>query len=388
MSATRRRHITTGQPAVFSLEDRAVQVHWGHLPPGPIELSAGPVSVAIDHPGGPGAVVIDGLEPERDYEVRVGGRVIETVRTLAPPPGALLHRIATVSDLHIGERHVGLFPTVWDHHRHHATSCARAALDQIVEWGADLLVIKGDLTNTSERWQYDELGPLLAGFPIPMVVIPGNHDGGNHRHDDVVTAMGRHGVEVERGVKVLDVPGARVVVVSTMRDGRSAGEVVGSRRAAMLDAVSGAPGGVLVFFHHQLQPTPFPLYWPPGIVGRAATELADELAAANPATLLSAGHTHRHRRRDHGPLVITEVGSPKDYPGTWGGYAVHAGGVRQQVRRVAGTEQLDWTERTGRILGGIWGRWSIGERDARCFSHTWPTTEASPRARRRETAGV
>lgn len=376
----------TSRPAVFSVEDRAIQVHWGSLPAGPLEVAAGERSVAVDHPGGPGAVLVDGLEPGQDYAVRVAGRFVDRVRTLTPPPGALVHRIATISDLHIGESHVGLFPTVFDHRRHHATMCARSAIEQLVEWGADLLVVKGDLTNTSTRAQYDELGPILAAVPIPMVVIPGNHDGGNHRSDDVVAAMARHGVHVERGVAVVDVPGVRVVVVNTMRDGRSAGEVVGARREAMLDAVAGAPGGVLVFFHHQLQPSPLPLYWPPGIVGRQAVDLADALVAANPATIVSTGHTHRHRRRDHGPLMITEVGSPKDYPGTWAGYAVHEGGVRQQVRRVHGARELDWTERTGRILLGQWGRWSIGTVEDRCFSHTWPSVRGRAEGWGRETA--
>jgi hypothetical protein len=96
------------------------------------------------------------------------------------------------------------------------------------------------------------------------------------------------------------------------------------------------------------------------------------VAAANPATLVTAGHTHRNRRRRHGPIPITEVGSPKDYPGVWAGYAIHEGGIRQIVRRTADPHVLAWTERTGDTVMGQWRRWSPGSLDDRCFSHTWP----------------
>ena len=97
------------------------------------------------------------------------------------------------------------------------------------------------------------------------------------------------------------------------------------------------------------------------------------MASANPATLVTAGHTHRNRRRRYGPIPITEVGSPKDYPGVWAGYAIHEGGIRQIVRRTADPSVLAWTERTGDTVMGQWRRWSPGSLDDRCFSHTWPS---------------
>jgi hypothetical protein len=71
-------------------------------------------------------------------------------------------------------------------------------------------------------------------------------------------------------------------------------------------------------------------------------------------------------------VVVTEVGSTKDHPGTWAGYAVHDGGIRQVVRRVAAPEAIRWTEATRRSYLGVWGPWSTWARSARCFTHPWP----------------
>jgi hypothetical protein len=129
---------------------------------------------------------------------------------------------------------------------------------------------------------------------------------------------------------------------------------------------------VFVAVHHQPQRWRVPNQYPPGIPGPAAGALLDALAAANPATVLSSGHTHRHRLHRHGPLVASEVGSTKDYPGTWAGYAVHEGGIRQVVRRIAAPEAIGWTEATYRALAGVWGWWAPGTPADRCFTHCWP----------------
>ncbi len=88
---------------------------------------------------------------------------------------------------------------------------------------------------------------------------------------------------------------------------------------------------------------------------RDTTRLVDELAAANPATLIVAGHTHRNRRYPVRGLTVSEVGSTKDYPGVWAGYSIYEGGIRQVVYRVAEPAAIAWTELTRRALGGIWG---------------------------------
>jgi hypothetical protein len=123
--------------------------------------------------------------------------------------------------------------------------------------------------------------------------------------------------------------------------------------------------------HHHPQRFRLPTFIPKGIPGPEAKRFLEAVAAANPDTLVTTGHTHRHRRHRWTPVPVTEVGATKDYPGTWTGYVVHEGGVRQVVRRIEEPSCLQWTERTRRAALGAWRWWSPGTLDDRCFSITW-----------------
>jgi 3',5'-cyclic-AMP phosphodiesterase len=171
-------------------------------------------------------------------------------------------------------------------------------------------------------------------------------------------------------VLVRDVPGARIVVADTTRPEHDPGSfrLVGP---AILEAAAGTTAQVVVLVHHQIQPLPLPTHWPPGVLAPGGQRFLRALAEANPRAVLSSGHTHRHRARRAGPVLVTEVGSPKDHPGTWAGYIVHDEGIRQVVRRVADPSVLRWTEDTKRALFGIWGRWSPGRLDDRCVQVAW-----------------
>jgi predicted phosphodiesterase len=341
---------------------------------------APPVAVDVGPGGPPGAVVVDGLAPGRPGVVHVAGERDSwslPFTTLAPPPGDLLFRLATLSDLHVGSRRVGHLPRVVDDRGSEpsALRCARAALDEAVAWGADLVVVKGDVVQEGTPANWDAVGPVLASAPVPVEVMAGNHDVGRRARIRAKDGAGRWGLPLVEDVRVLDVPGLRVVLVDTPLPGHGHGRVA-HRRAAVAEALrdarrDGRPA--LVAMHHYLQRWAVPTFWPPGVPGPEGRAFLDAVAAANPATLVTCGHTHRHRRRRHGPVVVTEVGSTKDYPGTWAGYAVHEGGIRQVVRRTADPEAIDWTERVGTTLQGVWAWWAPGRLDERCFTHPWPS---------------
>ncbi len=95
------------------------------------------------------------------------------------------------------------------------------------------------------------------------------------------------------------------------------------------------------------------------------------MAEVAPRTWLTAGHTHRNRGRRHGPLTVTEVGSTKDFPGTWAGYVAHDTGLRQTSFHVTGGGTDAWLDRTRRAAGGAWGHWSPGRLSDRCLTTTW-----------------
>jgi predicted phosphodiesterase len=359
-------------------------------------------AIEVPAAAGPGALILDGLAPGTEIRLRTAaGRLVTASgttpnRTLVSPPGEELYRFATVSDLHIGERSFGYRGTIVERPRpveHHPERATRAALAELEAWGAQSVIVKGDITHGGKARQWDRYAAAVADCHLPLMMIPGNHDTGEYpgdkrkrRVDRLIgesatdpeppitmdAARRRVGLEPVGPVQVVDVPGLRILAVDTTVPGQRAGQLdqVGEEvadRAAEVDLP------VFVALHHQLLTLPVPHHPPPGIPANQSRRFLDRLRAANPAAFVTSGHTHRHRRRTDGTIVVTEVGSPKDYPGTWGGYVVHEGGIRQVVRRVTAPDILAWTDRTAAAALGAWGWWSPGTLPARCFTHIWPS---------------
>jgi len=382
------------------VEDHAVQLTWASLPRGVARARAGStvVDLAAAPAGRAGAADLGDLPAATLIDValeRADGSVVwhEQAHTLAPPPGPELFRFATVSDMHLGEDRFGYRRTILEDPpapEVYSVRATRAAFDELKAWGAQLLVVKGDVTESGQPDQWATFGALLQDLDRPALGTPGNHDG----IEDLEPTGWRHAVEPGRRieprtaitpseglrrvglgsadrVQVRDEPGIRIVVVDTTiahhRDGQIA---VATDDVVAAIAESDRP--VWIGLHHQLMALPFATYLPVGIPSDEAVRFLDRAVAARPDLLITSGHTHRNRRRSHGPAIITEVGSPKDYPGVWAGYVVHEGGIRQVVRRVAAPDVLAWTDRSARAAHGLWGTWSPGRLDERCFTHTWP----------------
>jgi predicted phosphodiesterase len=394
--------------SVFAVEDTAVQVTWRALPGREVRLEVGDRAVTVEATppaslfrpgrpprplvrdgagvGGPGAVTVDGLVPSTTYEVTAvtadgQRRLVERVTTLPAPPGRLLCRFATVSDLHIGEQRFGVgrriedvfpLPDGWESY---TVRCARAALDEALSWGAEAVVVKGDLTRDGQPVELREAGRLLADLPVPVEVTLGNHE----FHDPETEPwplLAEAGLDVPQEPWARDLPGIRVILGHTWQRQTRWGRLEARQRRRIAELAAEAPHAAFLAVHHQPQRWRIPNQYPPGIPGPAASALLDALVAANPATMVASGHTHRHRLHRHGPLVAVEVGSTKDYPGTWAGYAVHEGGIRQVVRRVAAPPAISWCESTYWAMAGVWGWWAPGARRARCFTHPWPERPA------------
>jgi hypothetical protein len=252
----------------------------------------------------------------------------------------------------------------------HTTRCTRAALTEAAAWGAQHLLIKGDVTLRGAVAQWDEFGALIAAAGLPCEVLPGNHDVSPKREIEPDDALVRLGLTPLGGVRHIDLPGLRVILLDTTTSERHIGQLAQVEDEAIALAES-ASTGVLVAAHHHPMPLRVMHFWPPGIPSHRAGPFLRRLSRAQPDVLYTAGHTHRHRRvRRHG-VEITEVGSPKDYPGTWGGYVVHEGGIRQVVRRVADPGCLPWLEYTRWAAWGAWGWWSPGRLEARSFTYPW-----------------
>ena len=365
-----------GQPdlEIFALEPTAAQLIVRSPRSGEHTVAVDGQEATVSLEGGVGAAVLTGLQPATSYRPTLDGQPMGRMWTLPEPPGQYLGRFATVSDLHLGETgfgHAPRFHLSTDPATAHPVVCLRAALHELRSWGAEGLIVKGDVAHDSRRHEYDLAGGLLSDLPHPLWVIPGNHDGGNHRHDDGGEILGGHGVTVHSTTTPLQVGGLDVILANTVHPGHEHGYAPPPDDLLFDRLRLGRP--TMVVLHHQLMTTRIPYYLPPGVPGPAARRFLDRVGGANPATLVTTGHTHRHRRRTHGSVVVTEVGSVKDHPGTWAGYLVYEGGIVQTVRRIMDPTALAWTECTRASALGAWGRWSPGRLKDRSFSHVWPT---------------
>lgn len=383
--------------SVFAVEDTTVQLTWRDLPAGEVQLrveeadrpgrrGSGDLvhpSTVVSADGEPGAVVLTGLPADRGLQIsaRLPGRddtITVRARTLPSLPGAELARIATVGDMHLGTVVFGQRGTITERpvpEVAHPERCAAAAFAEAAAWGASHLVTKGDITNHGRVHEWRRYAALVAAAPIPVDGLPGNHDRAHRSNQSCLSpedAATVFGLSMASPVLVRELPGIRLVMVDTTTGGHNFGHIEPFAEE-VFDAVAEADrdSAVLVAMHHQLQRFVVSEGWPIGVGHDESVRFLDRLGRIHPKVLVTSGHTHRHRRWDHHGVVSTQIGSTKDYPGVWAGYAVHEGGIRQVVRRVARPDCLRWTDHTRRAAFGVW-RWvAPGPLSSRCFNRAW-----------------
>src|ERR1019366_8847064 len=104
--------------------------------------------------------------------------------------------------------------------------------------------------------------------------------------------------------------------------------------------------------HHPPELHRFPTVYPPGVPFGESRQLLEALVTYKPSAFVTCGHRHRNRRYRYGPIVVSEVGATKDYPGVWAGYKIYDGGLVQSVRRISRPDVISWTEATRRAMNG------------------------------------
>ena len=301
----------------FAVDSTTVQLAWGEV-----------------GGRGPGTALITGLSPATTYDLRTDGRTVGQMRTLEELPGQELFRLATVNDCHLGERGFGVIFRQRDRGsvEPYPIRCLRAALRAAIDWGAQAIVIKGDLVQRGGPGEWAMARDLIQGVigdrDIPVFAVPGNHES----KLAASTAQNISGIDFDFGPTVRTFPGLTLVTANSSVPGHHRGQVEWADKAVEAAAVTSGP--VLIAIHHQLQDRV--RYWPPGIVGEAGMDLTRRLGQANPNVWIVSGHTHRNRTYERNGVLLTEVGSTKDYPGTWAGYVVTCRG-RAERRRSAQT---------------------------------------------------
>lgn len=365
---------------VWAVEDTEAQICWGELPAGPVRVEGPASSSTVDHRGGPGSVVITDLPPGTITPVEVswaGGTERIEVGTLTPPPGEVIGRVATISDLHLGAVGWGVFHTMTPARAGLSLSeetpmlTATAAITEALEWGASRLVIKGDAAHHRLDEHYELVGELVDRFPeLPMQLLPGNHDVDNKSLVPLPPTVGKRALAYTTGINVVDEPGLKIIAANVAVEGRGDGSV-DRVREPLLDLVAEADRPVLLTTHQQFQKHPFITYWPPGVRAPASNDLLTAMASRQPNLLVTSGHTHRNRVHRHHGITQTEVASTRDWPGVWAGYKIYEGGLIQTVRRIASSEAMQWFEYSKNAVGGLWQRWAPGELSDRCLSVRW-----------------
>ena len=322
---------------------------------------------------GVAVVEVTGLHPNTNYmaivENDAGEQTAQVAfRTRSRHVGDIT-KFATISDIHLGTHEFGGQRSINESETTDppfSLRCARAAISEAMEWGAEALLIKGDLTDTGADSDWDLAHRLLDDVPIPIIATWGNHDVWNTREvepQDAATAFNFSTAPVTS----TELAGIRLIMADTSIPESGHGNIEQHREEIL--ELARFDGPVFLGIHHNIMRTPLPWFWPPGIFPNNAAPLLSELPRVNANTFISAGHTHRNRRHSVGPggaLTFTEVAATADYPGVWAGYEISDSRVRQTVRRIASPNALNWSERVRGALGGVWPRWAQGTLEDRC----------------------
>lgn len=304
----------------------------------------------------------DELRPETVYEFD-----LVTARTLPRPSGDLLCRFATVNDVHFGEVECGRMDGRTDgpiqrratHESPHPELMNRAAVDEITAIDPVAVLVKGDLTldGTDEEFEAFE-ACYRPAFGDRLHVVRGNHDA---YHD-----QGRYDRDLW-----IELPGISVALMDTVIATETTGAFTPDQITWLDDKVASTDSRVLVMGHHQ--------QWVDGKrsddyfgLHPDSSDALDRVTSRHPNVLgYTAGHTHRHRvRRMPCGAPTVEVGTIKDFPGTWAEYRVYEGGVMQIVHRVSDPDALAWSERCRGLyadFGMHYESYALGSLDQRCF---------------------
>ena len=239
---------------------------------------------------------------------------------------------------------------------------ARATRSQdALAWGAQLLIVKGDLTHHGTPEEWATVGELLAGLHVRVAVVPGNHDVKKSRLVEPQPALASHGLHLVHGVEVIDMPGIRVVLADTTVPDEHRGRVahlahdivrVGIPRRGRRARRAAPPSPALSV--PDLRPARHPGARIEPSAPRPRVSASRDARHHRPFPPPPASRPvrhHRHRGRlDQGlpRHVDRATRCTKEASGKWYG-------------RISDPSCLPWLDHTARAGGGFWGVWSPGD---------------------------
>jgi predicted phosphohydrolase len=362
------------------------------------------------------AARVEGLRPgtRYRYELRSGGQRVSLgpateadpgeFRTLVPPPGPLLARIALLNDIHVGEQvsgqlvgtPAGSLPPAYTGDDY-AFRMLQAAVGELRDRPIDLVIANGDLT---DRGREDEVRRALAGLrelPFPLLVTRGNHDrrleGACAADGDClrVQAFGGQG-EGDHVLRSVARVGPRVAVVGldscdpTSGDGRLD---LGGQAAWLeeqLVALRREGRETIVAFHHPILRETDPPSFSDGVDAGGAEVLA-VLGRHEHVRLVVSGHSHRNNL-GFDPAIgqrlpFLENGATKEYPAGFALLDVFEGGIMRTFHRPVTDFSREWVRTSAQQIFGFHPTVTRGSLASRAFvtgfaSPTLATAQVAP----------
>jgi 3',5'-cyclic-AMP phosphodiesterase len=214
--------------------------------------------------------------------------------------------LAQLTDLHIRE------PGRLAYGRLDTAPYLRAAVQAVLALPQrpHAVVLTGDLTDFGRAAEYAHLAELLAPLPMPLYLLPGNHDErAQLRRSFAGHAYLGDGEFVQYSVS-LGEQGLRLIALDTVEPGASHGRLCAKRLQWLADTLD----------RHRGEPVVIAMHHPPfdTLIGHmdriglqeGAQALADILAAHPTVERVICGHLHRTIYSRIGGAVVSTAPSP------------------------------------------------------------------------------
>ncbi|ACO46774.1 phosphodiesterase [Deinococcus deserti] len=190
-----------------------------------------------------------------------------------------------------------------------AAHALRRAVSHLLELPVlpDLVLITGDCTEHGEVAEYETFRTLIQPLPMPVYVVPGNHD----QRAAMLSALGRPGTLGLEGFMqyVVEAGPLRLIGLDTHLPGQDAGELCAARLDWLEDRLTEAPGRPCVIFMHH-PPARSSLNVMDGIGLRDPQAFEALLARHSNVERVLTGHLHMAMtRRCGGTLLMTAPGT-------------------------------------------------------------------------------
>jgi 3',5'-cyclic-AMP phosphodiesterase len=304
-------------------------------------------------------VRVAGLAPGRDYEFfGVGCSTLSSI-------GEVRCVVATGNDVHFGETICGKIEgderfevfTVPDGSAPYPEVMSSAVIDDIASIDADLVVVKGDLTDDGRDGEYDAFLAAWGGaFGDRLLHVRGNHD----------CFRGQGFAAWPYQSTVLD--GVTVALLDTAREFEIGGHLDADQLEWLDELAKTSDQPVLVFGHHPA--------WNPdrdartgfhGLDPDDSCALVEVMVRRPSVAAYLAGHTHRNHRQVLSGVVAGEVACVKDFPGGWAEYRVGERGIAAVFHRASPPDAVAWAERTRLMFAGHYGAHAMGRLSDRSY---------------------